>query len=132
MDKGLTLLEILISVSLVAIAVLAVAALQSSALRANRQARQVQTVTQLAETELERQRQVAHVASSAQLGQACLSRSPGYLSCTVNVYPCTYASARLSCFNGTTDASSLVAHQLNVVVASGDGTPFSLDTVVRQ
>jgi len=130
MNKGLTLLELLIAVSMTAISVLGVAALQGSGLQASSQAKQVQSVTRFAEAELERQRQSVHSASSAQT-DTCLSGLPGHLSCTVHTYPCTYSSSTLSCFNGTVDASELVAHQINVEVR-GTKTNLELQTVVRQ
>lgn len=130
MNKGLTLLELLIAVSMSAISVLGIAALQGSALQVSAQARQIQSVTRAAEAELERQRQSVHSFASAQT-RSCLSSLPNHFSCTVSSYPCTFSTATLSCINGAVDASDLVAHQIKVEVA-GPKAALELQTVVRQ
>lgn len=130
--EGITLVEIMIAVAIIAIIVLVIAGMQGTALRANTQAQRLQTATSLAEGELELQRQqVLTVRSAAPcaIEGTGLAGFAGY-SCKVSVYPCSYESQTLSCqVNGV---SNPVAYQVIVEVTGPANTAVSLQTVVAR
>ena len=113
-DDGLTLIEVVVAVAIMAIGVLGAAQLQATALRNTAYAQALNEVTRMARAEVELQRHTATVISDLEEGEVaepvptvtfdCVSeRSPGIKSCVVEVEPCTIAllpAATLICGSG--------------------------------
>lgn len=130
--EGITLVEIMIAVAIIAIIVLVIAGMQGTALRANTQAQRLQTATSLAEGELELQRQrppAARLRARCEIDRVGLSNFAGY-TCVVSAYPCRYSNNILSCqANGVSDP---VAYQVIVEVSGPANTVVTLQTVVAR
>lgn len=106
---GMTLLEVLIAIAVLAVGVLAAAAMQTTALRASSDARAIQDVTEFAEREIELRRQF-DLNSTAGKSPTCTSVAPvptGY-TCAVEVRACQLSSSTLSCTGTGTDADQVV------------------------
>lgn len=100
--SGLTLIEVLISLVIVAVGVLGAAAMQASSLSASGRASIVREATRLAESELELQRGV--VRSDCHLSDAL----PGAYSCEVEVTACALSELGLVCDGSTPAIADLV------------------------
>lgn len=128
-SSGLTLIEVLIAIVVLAVGVLAAASMQTSALSASSRARIAQEVTNTARTEMERQRQVVRSGISP-ASLECLPTSP---SCTVTVAPCRIVTSSgtpaLSCTTGT---GPVVADQVIVRVVGPQSSTVELRTVVAR
>ena len=103
---GLTLIEVLISLVIVAVGVLGAAAMQASSLSASSRASIVREATRLAESELELQR--GAVKADCHLSDALPS---GY-SCLVVVTACALSEANLVCDGSTPAIADLVEAQV--------------------
>ncbi len=131
--QGLTLLEVLVAIVVLAVGVLMAAAMQTSALQASNDATVIQTVTKLAEGEIAYRRQVTLTASpgNATTCQAVLPLPTGY-SCAVVIRPCqlvtTSTTAAMSCPT-TGSVSSTDAHQVAVTVNGPRSKTVTLRTV---
>jgi prepilin-type N-terminal cleavage/methylation domain-containing protein len=112
---GLTLVEVLIAIAILAIGILAALGLQSSALAASRQARIVQELTKIAEAELSIRRTMVSDPNDV----TCVAQiAPGF-TCGIIVTPCVVAvGGSFTCATGTTGP---VAHRLTVT-ATGPGS----------
>lgn len=133
-SQGLTLIEVLIAIVILAVGVLAAASMQTSALSASNRARVVQELTNTARTEMERQREfVRSGTSAAAASPTCLSTAPSGYTCTVTVAPCRITTATtppsLSCSTGT---NTVVADQVTVSVSRPQTTAVTLRTVIAR
>lgn len=114
---GLTLIEVLIAIVVLAVGVLAAAAMQTTALRASSDAKAIQDVTEFAEREIELLRQ-----SEPSPGTKDCSKSP--YTCTAVVRACQLSSSNLTCAGTGTDA-----HQITVTVTGPREKTITLKTV---
>jgi prepilin-type N-terminal cleavage/methylation domain-containing protein len=87
-DGGLTLLEVLMAIVLLAVGVLAVAGFQSSTLRTNRQAQTINELTRLATTEMELRRQTLVERSGTFACETRVPRGFAQEACQVEIVPC--------------------------------------------
>lgn len=130
-SAGLTLLEVLIAIVVLAVGVLMAASMQTTALRASSDATAIQGVTKLAENEIALRRQI-NLATSPGNSTTCRSMSPvptGY-TCQAVIRPCqltgTASSAALSC---STSVLNPVADQATVTVSGPRAKTVTLRTV---
>lgn len=121
---GLSLIEVLISVSLLSIGVLGAAALQSSALQGTAKAETLQNITGIAESEIYYRRQIRPTASS---DNACKAGTPSGYSCTVDVTACTVTAGAFSC---STAVSFPDAYKVDVTVGGPRANPTTVTTYV--
>lgn len=108
-SKGLTLIEVLIAIVVLAVGVLAAAAMQTTALRASSDAKAIQGVTEFAEREIELRRQF-DLSTPAGKSTTCTSVTPmptGY-TCGVVVSACQLSGSSLACAGTGTDADRIV------------------------
>lgn len=124
-DAGLTLIEVLIAIVILAVGVLAAAAMQTTALRASSDARAIQDVTEFAKREIELRRQF-DLSSTAGKSKAEDCPDPTGYTCTVEVRACQLSGTALSCAGGT---SNLVADQIAVTVTGPREKTTTLKTV---
>lgn len=124
-ETGLTLIEVLIAIVILAVGVLAAATMQTTALRASNDARAIQGVTKTAEAEIEFRRQIDLTATAGQEPTCKTTVATGY-TCVVSVVPCSLSAAALSCSSGV---SSPVADQATVTVNGPRSKTITLKTV---
>lgn len=130
-SAGLTLLELLVAIVVLAIGVLAAASMQTSALSASNRSRIAQEVTNTARTEAERQRQFVRFGTApAPPSPVCLSSVPSGYTCTVTVAPCRIVSGALTCM--TTATGPVVADQVTISVSRPQNSPVLLRTVIAR
>jgi prepilin-type N-terminal cleavage/methylation domain-containing protein len=123
--RGLTLIEVLASVAILAIVVLAALGLQASSLQGTRSANQMQALHAEARNELAAWR--ANLATATYLTPqqgACLTSSQ---RCTIEIRPCAWLGSDLDCTQAQVAAP--VAQALLVTVAEGSQS-VSLRTIV--
>lgn len=127
---GLTLLEVLIALVVLAVGVLMAAAMQTSALRASGDAAALQGVTRVAENEIAFRRQIGYgdatTDTGADRGPACLTAPPEGYECRVDMRYCALLGAALSCSVG---AAPRDADQITVTVGGPRGKTITLRTV---
>jgi len=126
MNKGFTVLEVLVATAVMAIGGMALVLLQARALAISRHLRGVATLVELGEQELQRQRQLRRTAFSG----TCLSMTSelharGY-RCRVTRSPCRITSIQVDCRSSGEDNGELV----EVVVERLEGDSLLLRTVV--
>lgn len=124
-STGLTLIEVLIAIVILAVGVLAAAAMQTTALRASNDAQAIQGVTKTAEAEIEFRRQIDLTATAGQQPTCKTAVATGY-TCVVSVVPCSLSAGALSCSSG---ALSSVADQATVTVNGPRSKTITLRTV---
>lgn len=115
--RGLTLVEVIIAIAVLAIGILAALALQSNALRASSTARAIQEVTKIADAELVVRRQGG-------TGTGCLTAAPAGYTCTLVVQPCQVVSGAFSCGSGS------AAQLLTLTVAGPRDQSITVSTLV--
>jgi type IV pilus modification protein PilV len=120
-QRGLTLIEVMVAMILISIGVIAAAALQGTALKNTSKAQAVNEVTELAENELEWQRQSDASAST------CESDIPSGYTCTLTIVPCTIQSGAIVCSASTTSPK---AYQMTVTVTGSQQSSVTLTTIV--
>ncbi len=124
---GLTLIEILVSIMLLAIGVIAAAGLQGTALRASNKASRIQTVTKIAETEIDYRRQTDYKALD---NAPCATNADG---CTITTTPCdviiTTSSATFDC---SATIADIKAFKVTVAVDGPGSDDVTLTTHVAQ
>lgn len=124
-STGLTLIEVLIAIVVLAVGVLAAAAMQTTALRASNDARAIQGVTKIAEAEIEFRRQI-DLTTPAGKGTTCKTAVTTGYTCVVDVLPCSLSATALSC---SSSASAPVADQATVTVDGPRSKTITLRTV---
>lgn len=112
--SGLTLLEVILAVAVLAVGILAALAMQSTALRASRGMTIAQTYTKIAFTELDFQRSIFTTTNTPVAG-SCVDRlsaadSVANFDCDVVVVDCVVTSGVANCppVNGTLPNAYLV------------------------
>lgn len=125
---GMTLLEVLIAIAVLAVGVLAAAAMQTTALRASNDARAIQDVTEFAEREIELRRQF-DLSSTAGKSTTCTSVTPlpTDYTCNVEVRNCQLSGTALSCSTGS--VTTPVADQITVTIGGPREKTITLRTV---
>ena len=128
--QGLTLIEVVIAVSILAVGVLAVFGLQSSALRGTRTATLAQELANIAQSELQLQREFTRHVTAPVSGETCRSGiALDVFTCTVDVLPCDYGGGAITCRN--TSIVTAVARQIDVTVTGPNNEALKVSTVVR-
>lgn len=124
-QHGLTVVEVLIALVVLAIGVIAAAQLQASSLLFSSQAEAIKQVTRVAEAELQWRRQTA-----LDLGDTdCQSFVPPEFSeCRVEILPCVMPAGS-STFTCSSRAISPVAYQITVQVTGRHQQSFSLRSI---
>lgn len=137
-DTGLTLIEVLVAIVILAVGVLAAATMQTTALRASNDAKAIQGVTKLAEGELELRRSIS-LSTFPGNSTDCQSvdkdadgkpKVPTGYTCGVVIRPCGLSSTTppaLSC--PATGVSNPVADQATVTVNGPRSKTIALKTV---
>ncbi len=129
-EAGLTLVEVVIAVAILAIGVLAVFALQGNALRGTRGAVLSQEMANLAQSELQLQREFSRYVSAPVRGESCRSGIPAdAFECVVDVLPCELSGGSIVCRNSS--VASAVARQIDVIITGPGNAAFKASTVVR-
>jgi|SRR5690606_15157554 len=127
---GLTLVELLIALIVLAVGVLGAFAMQANGLRGTRTAAVMQTLSNMAESELQLQREFERHVTSPVTGESCRSEfSVDGFTCEVHVYPCAFASGQLTCTD--TSVGVAVARQITVRVEAPGGSRYEAAVVVR-
>lgn len=129
--EGLTLVEVMIAMVILAVGVLAVFMLQATSLRGTRTAVVSQTLTNMAQSELQLQREFSRHVSATVTGETCRSIADDEenFTCEVRVYPCSLSGGALQCRTGSvTDAD---ARQITVIITGRDGASVEVSTVVK-
>lgn len=127
-QRGLTLVEVMIALFILAVAVLAAFGLQANSLRGTRAAELSQALANMAESELQLQQQFRRHVTSPVTGESCRSNfSEVGFSCQVDVYPCSLVGNALQCVKST--VSDAVARQVRVRVSGPGNVRFEASTV---
>jgi prepilin-type N-terminal cleavage/methylation domain-containing protein len=124
--KGLTLLEVLVAIVVLAVGVLMAAAMQTSALRASSDASAIQGVTKIAEAEIELRRQIDLTTTAGKATTCKTAVQTGY-TCQVEVRPCQLSGTALNCTG--VGGSSADADQVVVTVTGSRSKTLALTTV---
>jgi prepilin-type N-terminal cleavage/methylation domain-containing protein len=122
--SGLTLLEVVIAVAVLAVGVLAALGLQGTALNATGRARASQEVSKLAQAELAIRREMTLAPVT---NQACRTIVPTGYGCTVTVSACSLASSTFSC---TGTIATPVAHFVTVNVTGPRSPVLTVNALV--
>ncbi len=122
-SRGLTLVELLVALVVLALGVLAAANMQVGALNASSGAAISRQLTKLASAELELQRQLAAPTSR----QSCLSGSKTGYTCVTTVLPCSLTGTTFVC---AASASPVVAYKVRVVTNGPRAGSFTLSTLL--
>ena len=124
-NAGLTVVEVLVALVILAVGVAGAVQLQAVALRMSSQAESIKTSTQVAEGEIEWRRQTEIVTGAA---MPCASYVPDGYACDVTIEPCNAVGANLTltCEAGL---ASPVAYRITVEVQSPRTQAYSLSTV---
>jgi prepilin-type N-terminal cleavage/methylation domain-containing protein len=121
-QKGLTLIEVMIAMMVIAVGVIAAAGLQATALKNTAKAQAVNEITKIAENELSVQRQL-------DLGDTtCQTQVSSGYTCSVAMVPCNIQSGAMIC--SSTVSSGIRAYQVSVSVADSRQNSISLSTIV--
>jgi type IV pilus modification protein PilV len=129
---GLSLVEVLVAILLLAIGVIAAAGLQGTALSASNKASRIQTVTKVAESELDYRRQVdfTMIDLTETTTEVC---GTGAEHCTVTIKACDVVvaanSASFDCSDSITDVK---AYKVTVSVDGPSDADVTLTTHVAQ
>ncbi len=128
-QAGLTLVEVMIALFILAVGVLAAFGLQANSLRGTRTAVVGQDLANIAESELQLQREFERHVTTVVIGETCRSASydDGF-SCQVDVFPCSLSAGSIRCVNGS--VSTAVARQITVRVTGPGNTQYRASTVV--
>jgi prepilin-type N-terminal cleavage/methylation domain-containing protein len=132
--SGLTLIEVLVALVVLAVGVLAAATMQATSLRASNNARAIQEVTKLAEGEIAFRRQANLTTSPGNLAtcQSVSSLPTTDHTCQVAVRPCQLSSTTppaMSCPVGGVATADQVADQVTVTVTGQRDETITLRTV---
>jgi len=114
---GLTLVEVVLAVGILAFVLLTVAALQGSSLQVTAETAATRASVRLAENEIELQR----LSPSS----TCTTTMPEGFSCTVDVLPCTQAAGAIAC-TAATDPSSATSSAVRVTIVDARGNDVTL------
>lgn len=125
--EGLSLVEVLVALVILAVGVIAAATMQTTALRATHRGNIAQELTRLADAELEMQRQLGTPTA----GNTCLGGAQTGFSCLTTVVPCKYVSAStdIECA-ASTPVAEHIAYQTTVTVTGPNSDTFSLTSLI--
>ena len=123
-NRGLTLVEIMVAVVILAVGVLAAAAMQTTSLGLSGSSESKQEVVRLAQTELKLQRNVDHATTTS---STCLSTLSSGYSCAVARTSCELVSGNINC---SSSVSSPQAHQVSVTVTGPRNASLVLQSLV--
>lgn len=130
---GLSIIEVVLAMAVLAIGVFAAFSMQSGSLQATRTATITQELSNIALSEIELQRAFTRDVRETATGLTCRTsyEKPAY-TCSVTVHPCTYAGSTLTCNSGSlAEGVVSAARQIIVTVTGPQGRQASLATVAR-
>ncbi len=122
-SSGLTLVEVVIALLVLAIGVLGAVGLQASGLTATRTSQEMQRLNAAARSELDVLRGAPMPYTSFQT-RSCPTLAEG---CTVEIRPCAVVGSDLDCGRGS--VAEPAAHAITLVVSEGERS-VTLNTVV--
>lgn len=123
---GLTLVEILIAILILAVGVLGAMYMQTTGLRATRTSQVIQDLNADARSQLDLMRlRLARETWTTQTTGGC--NIPGASDCSVTIRPCTVASGQLNC--NASSVSEPAAYHVTVTVST-ESDELELDTIV--
>ncbi len=126
-NQGLSLIEVLVAILLLAIGVIAAAGLQGTALNASNKASRIQTVTKAAESELDYHRQIDLEGVES---EPCTT---GAENCLVTVTPCdVIVNASSASFDCSATITDVKAYRVTVAVDGPNDADITLTTHVAQ
>lgn len=111
-SAGLTLLEVLVAIVVLAVGALMAATMQTSALRASSDATALQGVTKLAERELERLRKI-DLSSASNFDCQLTEEEKESYTCTIQIRSCQLTGTALSCPASSNPVADQVAVSVN-------------------
>ena len=120
-QHGLSLVEVMVAMVIIAVGVIAAAGLQTTALKNTTKAQTVNEVTKIAENELSLQRQMDGS------GDQCETQISSEYTCSVTVIPCNVQSGAISC---SSSIATPKAYQISVNVTGPQQNSVSLSTIV--
>lgn len=127
MKKGLSLLEVLIAIGLMATVILAAAQLQNTGLRASRSAGLIRIATTLANQQLEQMR--SNFARLSQGNAGCPSTSDGFqMTCTVNFINSIDSSGNL----GSSGSGTAIGASVGIKMEREGRTFLELKTLIAR
>jgi type IV pilus modification protein PilV len=122
-NKGLTLIEVMIAIMVIAVGVIAAAGLQATALKNTAKAQAINEVTKIAENELAYQR------SFDPDDLNCQTSIPSGYSCTTSLTGCAMQAGALTCNEAI---AAPIAFQVGVTVSDTRGNNISLSTIIAR
>jgi Tfp pilus assembly protein PilV len=125
---GISIVEILIAVVMLAVGALAALGLQTSSLRASGTAESLQTLTRVAESELQFRRGIDRGGAALANAAQCRVLVPDGTTCTVVVEPCALVSGAATCTGIA--AADATAHEVTVTTVGAQGREVVLTTLV--
>lgn len=129
---GFTIVEVVIALMILTVGVLGAFAMQASALRGTTGATISQEVSNIAESELQLQREFYRVVELSNTGETCRSNfDSGLYTCTVDVHPCVRVLGDVECRQSSTSLMSVVARQVVVSVTGPGNRSIQVSTVVN-
>lgn len=125
-NRGLTLVEILVAILILAVGVLGAMYMQTTGLQATRTSQVIQALNADARSQLDLMRlRLARETWTAQTTGGC--NISGASECSVTIQPCTVSSGQLDCSLAT--VSDPAAYHVTVTVRA-EGDQLELDSVV--
>ena len=123
--RGLSLVEVLVAIAVLAIGVIGAVQLQASSLTASSRGESIQDATTIARAELEHRLQIILTPNPS---EDCLAEIPDSFQCTAAVLPCTFASGAVSCSAGI-DAG-ILGYEISVEATGPRGDTARLTSFV--
>lgn len=115
---GLTLVEVILAVGILAFVLLTLAALQGSSLRVTAETAATREAVRLAENEIERQRITLDATG-------CATTMPTGYSCEITVVYCATSGATITC-SSATDESSATSSAVRVTITDATARELTL------
>lgn len=122
-EKGLTLVEVLVALVVLAVGISAVVGLQATGLRSSRTAQELQAINAAARSELDVWK-ASTIIDPAPVTRTCTMHESG---CSVTILPCKVVGGDLACSQATIE--EFAAHLVSVTVRQGERN-LTLRTVV--
>lgn len=127
---GLGILEVVVALLILTVGVLAAFGLQASSLQGTQSATIIHEMSNIAERELQAQRQFKRrVEDFATQTPTCRTSFDDLFGCSVSVFPCSLSGGTLTCQSAT--VAGPAAHQITVEVTGPQNRRVSVSTVVK-
>jgi Tfp pilus assembly protein PilV len=128
-DQGITIVEILITVVVLAVGALGALGMQISSLRASSTAESIQILTRVGESELAFRRGIDKAGSGLANAAQCRVFVPDGFACAVETTPCSFTAAGPNCGAGVA-AADAVAYRVTITTTSARGQNVALTSLV--